>query len=251
MQNLWNTALFKSNAKANFSQSYWPFVGVSVLLTLLSGNLATFRIQYYVEDFHPWADPYYSLAAIPALWIFSLALPAIPVIHLLVTNPYEVGACRFFLDNNGEQRAPFSTVGMGFQRNYGNVVLTQFLRYLFIFLWSLLFLIPGIIRAYAYFAVPYILAENPDLDHKRVLQLSMEMTYGHKVDIFCTQLSFFFWALLSAITMNIVGIFYVEPYYQATKAEMYRYLRFEALQRGIVSPGELPGSNPDTHWRSI
>ena len=133
-----------------------------------------------------------------------------------------------------------------------NIVLTQFLRNLFIFLWSLLFLIPGIICAFSYFAVPYILAENPDLDHNRVLQLSKEMTKGHKMDIFLTQLSFFFWFCLEVITANIVGVFYVQPYFNATNAEMYRFLRFEALQRGIAAPGELPGSGTgSTQWRSV
>ena len=140
------------------------------------------------------------------------------------------------------ERAEFLTLFDGFSF-VGKLILLDILISLFIFLWSLLFLIPGIVRSYAYFAVPYILAENPDLDHNRVLQLSMDMTRGHKMDIFFTQLSFIFWFLLDAITWNIVGVFYVRPYYNTTMAEVYRFLRFEALQRGFAAPGELPGAS--------
>lgn len=263
MQTMWSTSLFKTNAKANFNLSYWPFVAVSVLLILLNSEFFTIQFQTYVDDISwlaPYSDYFTNSAVLPweewsyrILYRFHLPWFLLLAIQLLVTNPYEVGACRFFLDNNGSQRAPFSvTIQAGFQRNFGNIVLTQFLRNLFIFLWSLLFIIPGIIRSFAYFAVPYILAENPDLDHNRVLRLSIEMTRGHKMDIFLTMLSFFFWFCLEVITLDIVGIFYVEPYFNATKAEMYRFLRFEALQKGIAAPGELPGSGVgDTQWRAV
>ena len=250
MENMWNSTLFKENAKANFRRNYWSFVAVSVLLTLVSGGFMAIQINY-APDYIPWLSHYVSYTRelpweeVMARMTFSIHVPFIFVLafRLLVSNPYEVGACRFFLDNNGTQQVPFSQVALGFARNFGNVVLTQFLRNLFIFLWSLLFLIPGIVRSYAYFAVPYILAENPDLDHNRVLQLSMDMTRGHKMDIFFTQLSFIFWFLLDAITWNIVGVFYVQPYYNTTMAEVYRFLRFEALQRGFAAPGELPGAS--------
>lgn len=247
MENMWNSTLFKENAKANFRRSYWTFVAVSVLLLVVCGDLMVIQIRYFPDHF---AYSYMHTLDLPVDELISRMTYIIHVpfvlalaFKLLVTNPFEVGACRFFLDNNGTQQVPFSQVSTGFTRNFGNVVLTQFLRSLFIFLWSLLFLIPGIVRAYAYFAVPYILAENPDLDHNRVLQLSMDMTYGHKMDIFLIQLSFIFWFLLDAITWNIVGVFYVQPYYNATMAEVYRFLRFEALQRGVAAPGELPGAS--------
>lgn len=248
MENMWNSTLFKENAKANFRRSYWPFVAVSVLLLLVCGELLAIQIRYVPDHFYiPYVSYTYDLPVDELLSrvSFTIRVPLVLLLafRLLVTNPYEVGACRFFLDNNGTQQAPFSRVAVGFTKNFGNVVLTQFLRNLFIFLWSLLFLIPGIVRAYAYFAVPYILAENPDLDHNRVLQLSMDMTRGHKMDIFLTQLSFILWFILDAITWNIVGVFYVQPYYNATMAEIYRFLRFEALQRGVAAPGELPGAS--------
>ena len=117
----------------------------------------------------------------------------------------------------------------------------QFMKNLFIFLWSLLFIIPGIIKTLAYFAVPFILAENPDMPYKRALQLSKDMTMGHKGDIFVMGLSFIGWTILTALTAGIVGAFHYFPYLYATEAEAYAFLREEALMKGITTIDELPG----------
>ena len=116
----------------------------------------------------------------------------------------------------------------------------MFLRTLYIFGWSLLFLIPGIVKSYSYMLVPYIMAENPTLDHKRVFQLSREMMNGHKMEAFVLQWSFFGWILLSVFTTGILNILYVNPYMQATYAEFYSAVKAEARMRGIVQTGELP-----------
>ena len=88
------------------------------------------------------------------------------------------------------------------------------------------------------------LAENPNLDHSRALQLGLQMTKGYKWDIFVLELSFLGWFLLSGISFNIAGIFYVNPYYQATLAEAYRFLRKNALANGYTNSSELPGTQP-------
>lgn len=92
--------------------------------------------------------------------------------------------------------------------------------------------------------MPYILAENPNLEHSRALQLSLQMTKGYKWDIFVLELSFLGWFLLSGISFNIAGIFYVNPYYQATLAEAYRFLRENAMANGYTNRSELPGTQP-------
>ena len=162
-------------------------------------------------------------------------------LHLLVSNPFEVGANRFFLESTTFHKGDVGRIGMGFSANYGNVVLTQFLKNLFIFLWSLLFLVPGIVRAFGYFAVPYILAENPNIDHDRALKLSRAMTMGYKGELFVLELSFFGWHLLNCLTLGILGIFYVNPYRHGAQAEAYRFLRAKAMEKGITNPMELPG----------
>lgn len=79
---------------------------------------------------------------------------------------------------------------------------------------------------YEYRFVPYIIAENPGLDHNRVLNLSRKMTSGQKLDIFILDLSFIGWFLLGALFFGI-GILFVQPYYDAVNAELYQKLKTE------------------------
>lgn len=252
---MWDRVTFKATGKANFKTNYWPFVAVSVLYTLLLGNLLTLDISSNsreISDLIYLCQTYGIHTGVDLLYFLQYAISLVApyaisgtilgyAITLLVTNPYEVGASRFYLENTTFHSAPFSRVAMGFTANFGNVVLTQFLRGLYTFLWSLLFIIPGIVRGYGYFAVPYILAENPHIHYKRALDLSLEMTMGYKGELFITDLSFLGWHFLNGLTLGILGVFYVNPYVYATRAELYRFLRAKAIEQGITSPAELPG----------
>ena len=100
---------------------------------------------------------------------------------------------------------------------------------------------PGIIKSYAYSMVPYILAENPELDRNRVFQLSSQMMDGHKWEAFVLSLSFIGWVLLGEFTGRLTNIFYTQPYMSATFAEFYSALKAEAKMKGILQEGELPG----------
>ncbi|MCL2352567.1 MAG: DUF975 family protein [Firmicutes bacterium] len=110
---------------------------------------------------------------------------------------------------------------------------------LFLLLWSLLFFIPGIVKAYSYMMTPFILAVYPDVPATAALKLSMRMTQGHKWKLFVMQLSFIGWMILSALTLYILLIFHVGPYMQTTLAGYFVELRDEALRKGIIRPEEL------------
>lgn len=110
---------------------------------------------------------------------------------------------------------------------------------LFTFLWTLLFIVPGIIKALAYFMTPYILADCPDVTATDALKLSMRMTSGHKGKVFVMGLSFIGWGILTALTGGILGIFYTGPYINTSFAGLYHELKQEALAKGVVSPAEL------------
>lgn len=253
MQPIWNRAQFKQTGKDTFLSNYWPFVGVCVLLALLSGDLFSLQLQQTSRELVSnsiliYDDPSLGNAVAYGAQLLSPYLaPFVAgslLLSLLVVFPLQVGASRFFLESRPGYKAPFQRIGHGFVENYGNVFLTGLFKWLFTLLWSLLFLIPGIIRSFGYFAVPYILAENPNLDHSRALQLSLQMTRGYKWDLFVLNLSFLGWFLLSGISFNIAGIFYVNPYYQATLAEAYRFLRENAMANGYTNSSELPGTQP-------
>ena len=92
-------------------------------------------------------------------------------------------------------------------------------------LWSLLLVIPGIIKSYEYRMVPYLLAEYPEMRRKDVFQKSKEMMYGQKWKAFLLDWSLFFWDYLSILTFGLAGIFFVYPYEHAVNAELYLELK--------------------------
>lgn len=143
------------------------------------------------------------------------------ILSILVFNPLQVGCQRFFTQNSRE-RADLNEMGYGFGRGgYGRVVKTMLITDIFLILWTLLFIIPGLIKAYSYRMVPYILAQEPEISGRDAINRSREMMDGHKWNTFVLDLSFILWFLLTIVTLGIVGVFYVNPYYYATNAELY------------------------------
>lgn len=160
---------------------------------------------------------------------------------ILVGNPIRVGACRFFMCSR-ERSVRIGELFFAFrQREFWNVVLIMFVVNVKIFLWSLLFVIPGIVKSYEYYMIPYLLSENPGMSMSEVFLLSREMTDGEKANIFILNLSFLPWQLLSAVTFHLAGIFWVNPYMAATNAELYAVIRERMLQSGRVNAYHLPG----------
>ena len=247
---MWTRALLKENAKVAFRRNYWSCVAVGVLTSLLFGGFSVGGPSYNieVEDTKVTVEEFYS--KIPMrFWFLMLIVIAIAgiigiAISILVSNVAMVGCCRYFMENR-EHKTPVSQMFFGFQGGrYSANVLTMFLRDLSIFFHFFLFIIPGIVKSYSYMLVPYILAENPEMDRKRVLKLSTKMMKGYKMEAFVLGLSFFGWTLLGAITGGVVDIFYVTPYIHATRAEFYTALKAKAIENGIVEDGELPGVCP-------
>lgn len=249
---MWTRALLKQNAKIAFHRNYWSCVAVSVLAALLSGGIAIGNsgFNYNLDEMS--TESYNAtienlLKQIPPVfWVIFLMVAVVSLIigiavSILVSNVASVGCCRYFLENR-EHKTSISQLFYGFQGGrYSSTVWVMFWRMLAIFGWCLLFFVPGIVKAYSYMLVPYILAENTQLDRKRVLKLSSEMMRGHKWEAFVLELSFYGWLLLGAITGNLVTIFYVNPYIHATMTEFYSAVKAEAVMKGIVKEGELPG----------
>ena len=90
-----------------------------------------------------------------------------------------------------------------------------------------LLIIPGIVAAYRYLFVPYILEDYPDLTPAEAMDLSAEMTRGHKWDLFVFHLSFILWGILTLITGMLAGIFYAWPYKALAEAVVYDDIRNE------------------------
>ncbi len=187
---------------------------------------------------HKYADS--SLPAIALLPVITLiiliivvAIGAAAALQILIYNPLRVGISRFFL-RNLNQPANVAEVGRGFDRNFTENFKTLFFMDLYIFGWSLLLVIPGIIKFYEYRMIPYLLADDPTMTRERAFAESRQMMDGNKWQTFVLDLSFIPWHLLAGLTLGILDIFYVEPYIQMTYAALY-----EALRYG-TSPSSLP-----------
>ena len=171
------------------------------------------------------------LLAIGVLVLVALALAI--AVDAFVFNPIKVGTSRFFLRNLNDQ-AEVSEVGYAFDNNYRETVKTMFWRDVYLALWTLLFIVPGIIKSYEYRMIPYLLADDPTMTKKQAFAESKAMMRGNKWHAFVLDLSFIGWHLLSVLTLGILDIFYVEPYVNMTSAALYERLRYDG---GLPAPG--------------
>ena len=165
--------------------------------------------------------------------LFIVLFIVIAAIHAFLFNPLEAGTARFFVRNLND-KAEIRELAYCYDHGYLNVVKTVFLRDLYIVLWGLLLIIPGIIKSYEYRMVNYILAENPEMDTKEVFAMSRDMMRGNKWRAFVLDLSFLGWHLLSLITIGLAGIFYVFPYRNMTNAALYEFLRYGRNEGDVV-----------------
>ena len=157
--------------------------------------------------------------------IFLILMSVVILLDVFICNPIEVGCKRFYVRNLNES-AQVGNVGFAFDNNYKNITKTMFFRDLYTILWTFLFIIPGIVKSYEYQMIPYLLAENPQMSREQAFAESKRMMSGQKWRAFVLDLSFIGWNILSAITLGILGIFYVQPYMDATHAALYEALRY-------------------------
>lgn len=230
----------KLNARHALTDRYWMALLVCLVSGIIMGGI-NFTYKYGNTTIQSRNKHDYFIHPIIILFILLIAFIAFLfglAYSIFISLPVDVGKTKYFLDNrNGNSR--LDTIFYAFRGgHYMNVVTSLAWRVLFEFLWTLLFIIPGIIKAYSYSMVPYILSDNPNIGYKRALRLSMDMTYGYKFQIFVLQLSFLGWFLLGLICCG-VGVLFVTPYYEATMAEMYITIRDKALTNGLCSYQEL------------
>lgn len=248
---MWDRKELKKRGKAAFMANYWKCVLIGILLVMFvagtsvstggtarsgmngitgSGTSAVSELQIAIAENQlreAMQDPAFRSALVEVLAGFSVLLFTAWLIctclRLLVFNPIEVG-CRGFFTRNTEAPAGMDEVKTGFQ-TYGRTVGAMFLRDLFLFLWCMLCIVPGVIKRYSYRMVPYILADDPTIGARDAITLSRQMMNGHKWNTFVLDLSFIGWDLLSILTMGLLGVFYVNPYQFSTDAELYQVLK--------------------------
>ena len=145
---------------------------------------------------------------------------AISFVGFILGGVVQLGYASYLLKQQDREIHSVKDLFSQFDR-FGQGFLQLFLRGLYSFLWGLLFIIPGIVKSYAYAMTPFIMAENPDLTAKEAIKLSQEKMMGHKGELFWLGLTFFGWSLLAALTGGIGNLF-LNPYMNAAYAAFYR-----------------------------
>ncbi len=256
---MWTRKELKERAKEALKRNYWKIVLVSLIGMLIGGGLGSSGIsgggsdirdmasdnvkEHFTEhenddvdwegaeavqddiqmDIRPQDIVAVAFTVIVVLIVAAIVLAIGIALDVLLLNPVQVGINRFMVKSL-DDTARIAEVGYTFDHNYKNGVKVMFFKDLYVVLWSLLFIVPGIYKAYQYRMVPYILGENPDMTYQEVLQRSKDMMDGQKWDAFVLDLSFILWHMLGGITSGLAEIFYVAPYVNLTDAALYSRL---------------------------
>ncbi len=207
----------KEKAKVAFKANYSSSVVAALVLTALTAVLVGTNVNVDVNN----ADVNVSTAIAGTTTVIALVFS---LLNVFVFNPLKVGGYSFFKKNN-QEKAELGELISAFKSNYANSMVTTLLTDVFTFLWTLLFIVPGIVKSYSYAMVPFLIADNPDLQPMDVIKKSKQMMDGYKWQAFVLDLSFLGWEILSMLTVGILGLFYVNPYYYQTKAGLYEFLK--------------------------
>ena len=142
---------------------------------------------------------------------------------IFVTSAINVGVSNYFIKNT-DSKPSFKDAFSGFKVKYGRNIGTLLLAGIKAFLWTLLFIVPGIIKSYEYSIIPYILADDPEISSKDAFKKAKQMMKGNKWRLFKLEFSFIGWFVLCVLTLGI-GTFFLIPYINAANAEFYVELK--------------------------
>ena len=225
----------KAIGKEQFKLNYWNCVLAALLVTAVMGVVTWMTNGEEIVQM---------VNGQPGQATITVRSNAGGLLALLLGGPIAVGLNYFFVKNvQGEREelsvtTPFTEAFRNYPRKLGGSLWMG----LFVFLWALLFIIPGIIKGISYSMTQYLLADCPNVKARDALKLSMRMMNGHKWEYFVLGLSFLGWILLSVLTLGILSVFYVDPYMRSSFAEYYLELRDEALRTGAITQGQLDGT---------
>ena len=209
---------------------------------LVSGSPQA-EVYGYLADYMPEAavylrgtEPILHLPA-PAVWFVSIVIS-------LVTAVLGAGDILYTMNVRKGLITPYTTLFDGFLFA-GKIILLEIVQYIFVFLWSLLFIIPGIIAGYRYRFALYNLCENPEMGVMEALNMSKAQTRGHKWELFVLDLSFLGWIILCGLTLGILSI-WIMPYIQQTDIGYFQAIKH--VRRGLSA---APGRRGIPHGRPL
>lgn len=171
-------------------------------------------------------------AVLVFLGVFLIVMVIWAIVIMFIGGPITLGYAKYNLNLVDGNNPQFSNLFSKFDC-FGQGFCVQFLRRLFIFLWTMLLVIPGIVKSYSYSMAAYIAAENPDMSATDAINESKRLMDGNKWRLFCLDLSFIGWSILCVFTLGI-GTLFLRPYREAAFAAFYREIVRERTP--IVSP---------------
>ena len=234
----------KQAGKSLFKKNYWHAVLIGLLM-LLVGEGAGFSVSLGSSDMSfdnliGDADLEFFLES-PITIFAGFGLVVGMLIAYFIFMPLYCGGIRYFLKTRKNQLSDLGELTQNFKdKTFLNVAKISFLKDISIILWTLLFIIPGVIKAFEYWAISYILAVRPDIDRKEAHRLSKILMDGNKWDCFVLGLSFLGWSILGSFTFGLLNVFFVNPYMQATYVEFFSDIRLQALAKGTITPNDIP-----------
>ncbi len=211
---------FKQVARDRLNNHWGISIGAAAVAFLLGGLLVGVSFLPKIEYKAEMPDMFQQVIHLAESLTISFSL--LGLAQFILGGVVQLGYAKFLLKQHDRKEYEFNDLFSEFDR-FGTGFAQAFLRTLYTTLWSLLFLIPGIIASYKYAMTPFILAEHPELTASEAITMSKEMMDGHKGDLFVLDLSFIGWSLLAALSLNI-GNLWLNPYRNAAYAAFYRDL---------------------------
>ena len=208
----------RENLRGNWSISVGAAFVAAIFGALLvsSGNVLEVTKQISSE---------FSPRFAAALTLITSALSTVSIAQLVLGGVVQLGYSKFLLAQHDGGKYSVKDLFSQFDR-FTVGFLQAFLRGLYVILWSLLLIIPGLIKSFSYAMTPFILADHPELTASQAIRRSMELMDGHKWELFVLGLTFIGWDLLSGLTLGI-GSFWLNPYKNAAYAAFYREITAE------------------------
>ena len=215
---------YRRVARENLSGNWAQSIGTAALAWLLGGLIigGTFlpELNFRIEgqDIDSLSD-ILNLLSVGGISAFGLG-SALSLAQFILGGVIQLGYTAYLLKQHNKANFEIQDLFSQFER-FGQGFAQKFLRGLYVFLWSLLFVIPGIVKSYTYAMAPFIMAENPEMTASEAIEASKQLMDGHKGELFTLDLTFIGWDILAALTLNI-GNLVLNPYKNAARAVFYK-----------------------------
>ena len=216
---MYSASDYRSMARRALKNFWWLAVGVTLLATVLGGGTSSFTVSFQNSDisrYYPEAMRRFTHVLVPVASVLAMG-------QFVLRGSISIGHDRFCLKLVDGEQAQFDDLFSAFDI-FGSAFVLNLLIALKVFAWSLLFVIPGIVKAYSYSMAYYIKLDHPDYGWNACITASRQLMDGHKWEKFVLDLSFLGWIIVGSLCLG-VGTLWVTPYMEAANAQFYEYVR--------------------------